>query len=963
MERHIKKHQVFSWSHAYLDYKGLKAWLGREYPFGCWYVAPSGECGDEEDTSVTAANALHDGSRTFHGRSSSEADPLEGVPGLFGADVVSPLRSHAVIGDAARRPLEVALYVTKERHQHVLVGSPLGHSTQTTDDRRHPPPESLWPNVIEVRYPQQLLIIDQQRRDNTVSQTSGATSSPADATYPSGELLCPNRVPRSSGHRRVCIPSRTIFSANPFHIDAVLREHNDSCRTDDVPAPVMLFGCDTPSSHLKGAPLDAHVLEHIHTISKRNLAFTQKLEEECEKVERFYLNQTRAWSKVLIRLVDRAHVLLTEVNGLALAATPQLHVNTNDGAQHKQPLSPHEDCADDDDFRREYRHSVLVKQLEATEIALQRIYFAYTLLARFVVQNTEAVHHLLRKVETRSQQYLDAHTEALENKYSFMVRQGENTHPVGTLLDWIEKEYIVLIGGDKKAAARELHVAEDDAQSQDVLQKAHVWNGIVVGTMFGVTVACIVLVFLEVQLVYDVSTPITTFSGVSSSTSTVLMALTGLVAVFAALFAINIVVWDAFGVHYAFIFELDDRFHWDGLHLLKYSMRYVASWAIGLLAFVYAGRFSSSSKRTEYVPYAVLAVFGVLLVYDIWAFQTATTLFKVVPMVPRRVAHKGRVALRIFVNKMLSCCRRMSNSSAFSMETNAILQRGRHEQPKSFLSQDWSQSWLGRTMWRIITAPYFPVSFSDFYMADQLTSLTGFFGQVQVIITAAIWGTGNQYPILAALPHIWRLVQCMRRFWDQSPVPNKKVPLPSPPAAPQFSGDSDAEFALQPRPPASEPFAEDAPPHVPPVEERVKTIPFWMTIEWWHPNLTNALKYLTGIVQIVVSWRFGIMYKLETSRVDAGGPGATIDWTSGEPATLLAFWILSAALEYIFKLGWDIYMDAGLLRIGIDQKNKWASFLRPQLIYPVWTYWVFIGGGCRVAVHGVHSHHAHCGGL
>lgn len=930
MERHIKKHQVFSWSHAYLDYKSIKAWLGKEYPFGCWYLDPASSAeGPFPGASAPEVDVHHS---RHHVRSLSGVEDIVGGSTLLGAEVVSPLSAHAssLAGNGPRRPLEVACYVAFEGHHNRPASSPSPQSEAATPtgydhplhygDHRRRPPETLWPNVIEVHYPQQLMYV-----------SSSLPPSPPHTSAGEAALLSPNAPsPRSragEGHR-VCIPSRTFYARNPFPVCNAA--NHEGCTVsgdqDTVPSPIVLIGCDTLNSHLQRAPMDENVLMHIRDVSHRNIAFMQRVEQECAKVEKFYLNQTRAWSKVLMRLVDRAHVLLTEVH--LLTSSPRLTGET----PHHQP-----DATDDDNERREHLQEILIKQLEATEVALQRIYFAYTLLARFLVQNTEAVHHLMRKVETRSQQYLDAHTVALENKYSFMVRRGDNSHPVGALLDWVEREYIILIGGDKKCAARELHVAEDDAEAQDVLAGARVWTGITVGILAGITVTCIVMVFLEVQLVYEASVPITTFSGVSTSTAAVLMALTGLAAFFAALFAINIVVWDAFGVHYAFIFELDDRFHWDGLCIFRYSMRYVASWSVGMLTYVYTGRFASTDEAPKYVPYAVLGVFGLLLVYDLWIFQTASTLFKVVPMVPRRVARESRAARRA-ADAFVKCCQKFwkpSKETSFSpsspnggspanvSELNTMLRHGRNERRETFLSQDWSRSWLGRTMWRILTAPYFQVSFSDFYFADQLTSLTGFFGQVQVILTTAIWGTGNKYPILAALPHVWRLLQCLRRFWDQ---PSLRAPV------------APAELATTPN---AAPSASHVS-HEPANETTQSQRPFWLTMAFWHPNLTNALKYLSGIVQIVVSWRFDIAYTQEKNRVKGLGPGAVIDWTSGTVSVLLAFWILTAAIEYIFKLGWDVYMDAGFLRIGVNKKNIWGSFLRPKLIYPVYTYWVFV---------------------
>eukprot|EP00698_Gefionella_okellyi_P013236 TRINITY_DN3614_c0_g1_i2.p1 TRINITY_DN3614_c0_g1~~TRINITY_DN3614_c0_g1_i2.p1 ORF type:complete len:717 (+),score=122.65 TRINITY_DN3614_c0_g1_i2:57-2207(+) len=83
--------------------------------------------------------------------------------------------------------------------------------------------------------------------------------------------------------------------------------------------------------------------------------------------------------------------------------------------------------------------------------------------------------------------------------------------------------------------------------------------------------------------------------------------------------------------------------------------------------------------------------------------------------------------------------------------------------------------WSLRRVGRIATAPFFPVEFADFFLADQLASLVVMLYDLEYVIcfyTADLWwGTDrclpvNIYvrPVLACLPALWRALQCIRRF-------------------------------------------------------------------------------------------------------------------------------------------------------------------------------------------------------
>lgn len=90
-----------------------------------------------------------------------------------------------------------------------------------------------------------------------------------------------------------------------------------------------------------------------------------------------------------------------------------------------------------------------------------------------------------------------------------------------------------------------------------------------------------------------------------------------------------------------------------------------------------------------------------------------------------------------------------------------------------------SRWWLLETLYRIVTSPLHRVEFRDFFVADQLTSLAMFFGDANFVVCYywyGFWSTKGESnchalylgmkPLFAALPFIWRVLQCARRFRD-----------------------------------------------------------------------------------------------------------------------------------------------------------------------------------------------------
>eukprot|EP00762_Andalucia_godoyi_P005624 ANDGO_00580.mRNA.1 SPX and EXS domain-containing protein 5 len=90
-----------------------------------------------------------------------------------------------------------------------------------------------------------------------------------------------------------------------------------------------------------------------------------------------------------------------------------------------------------------------------------------------------------------------------------------------------------------------------------------------------------------------------------------------------------------------------------------------------------------------------------------------------------------------------------------------------------------SRRWMLSTVGRIVCAPFIAVAFRDFFIADQLTSITYFLTDAQYALcvlqgspdadgNGLCSGSQNYIPIyiVSALPSWWRLMQCLRRYRD-----------------------------------------------------------------------------------------------------------------------------------------------------------------------------------------------------
>ncbi|CAF0819680.1 unnamed protein product [Brachionus calyciflorus] len=196
-----------------------------------------------------------------------------------------------------------------------------------------------------------------------------------------------------------------------------------------------------------------------------------------------------------------------------------------------------------------------------------------------------------------------------------------------------------------------------------------------------------------------------------------------------------------------------------------------------------------------------------------------------------------------------------------------------------------SRAWVMNTLWKILAAPFYPVAFAHFWLADQLTSFEFLFIDIQFFICwflfQAQWAPlKNFFPdspcipsnnrdlsitfnlislFLMCLPSLLRFLQCLRRFKDTSHA---------------------------------------------------------------FPHLANALKYATtffDVAALSLKYHFSYMYKS--------------DWES----PFFYIWLIVKFIATCYKLVWDLKMDWGFF----DKNAGENKFLREVIVYSSKNYYYF----------------------
>eukprot|EP01112_Ceratiomyxa_fruticulosa_P014910 TRINITY_DN4326_c0_g2_i1.p1 TRINITY_DN4326_c0_g2~~TRINITY_DN4326_c0_g2_i1.p1 ORF type:complete len:432 (+),score=31.95 TRINITY_DN4326_c0_g2_i1:250-1545(+) len=293
------------------------------------------------------------------------------------------------------------------------------------------------------------------------------------------------------------------------------------------------------------------------------------------------------------------------------------------------------------------------------------------------------------------------------------------------------------------------------------------------------------------------------------------------------LFTLNVYVWEKYHINYTAMFDIDSRQLHKTQVFIRSATTLAISWGVGVVLYML------SSYNQIHILGASLDSFPLILSLVFWALVFC----------PFDLFHKS------------------------------------------------ARGWLFRHLGNFFFGPFVRVDFPSFFLADQLCSMgimlidieyafcyySNYFSSTHDILGVQC-SSLNRYiqPLLIASPYLWRFFQCLRQYYDSTPIPISPSTL----------------------------LPLNHSHHIHNQKSHITT----------HKPITpllNAGKYATSLCVISLS-ALDSLYKVNPT-----------DWTIYK-----SWWVFAMICSTLYSYSWDIKMDWGLLKP--DAKNP---LLRTTLIF------------------------------
>lgn len=500
------------------------------------------------------------------------------------------------------------------------------------------------------------------------------------------------------------------------------------------------------------------------------------------------------------------------------------------------------------------KNTIKPKSLKELKANFSDFYLSLVLLDRYQKINFDGFRKILKKFDknmysTFGDSWRKKHIEKTRSFYT-------NKHITNLLL---QTETIVaeeLEDGDRKKARKKLGVPS--LESKELSQAKNDFTLFRVGIFLGmglVVLSAIALsiyparscIFADSNSSQDERTSLSNGSSVTNilceqSDTIIRLYRPGiLLAFFIFLLGFNIYGWRKAGVNHVLIFEIDYREHLAPTHLWEVSFVIALAWALSLLAFIH-------NPLADYLPrYAHPAI--------LYSFLVILIIFPL--PIPG-----------------LSCYRK-------------------------------ARSWLVGRFWRLLFPGYWSVTFADFWLADQLTSMAGFLVDMEYITCFyAVDGninTGLSCSTLSADESSNDQSVITYRSSNETVTDNKCL-------CGELVGGSSWAGGIQV-------FLM----MWPAVIRFLQCIRRYVDSRKLHPHITNAGKYSTTLIKVLISYLMA--YTLRNASED-----------DSSKSTWFVILFVAHAISSIYSLVWDIKMDWGFL----DQSDDTAcvgGLLRDHLVY------------------------------
>ena len=525
------------------------------------------------------------------------------------------------------------------------------------------------------------------------------------------------------------------------------------------------------------------------------------------------------------------------------------------------------------------------KERSQIRIAFRQTYSTLDMLQQFCDMNCLAIAKILKKYDKRThQQMLTDYKHSIENVI-FKMGHDSRIYRLQKALNAVFSRHVMR--GDHKQGLSYLDSRETVSGRATELSLA-VLIGIV-GTM-----AVVLLNHVFTMGGFDGRPDTSVFPPESQAAKygLTLIFIPFILAFWAILFATNVMVWEHFGINFAFMFELDPIFHWTGTELMRDSLMYVLAWMLCVYQFLLWNTHESLCVTTWDVNAAVppaSEAAGVLssVLASSSAEAVGTSVVSAAAMAMAAISSGAAFAAQS-VNSTTTAAFEYVSSSA-PAPTHEFVDNTSIA-PLYWVFPIWivififkavfnhfyfnnRKPWIAITVWRSISIPLYQVKFSEFIICNNIASISGWFFEMTFywcpLVGASADAFCSEYRAknicaISILPSWWRLLQCFRRYYDQ-------------------------------------PKATRGP----------------------FPNLINAGKYAAGCIALIL---WNVYYTLRFNET----------LTQAELDLFLTWVIGFQIFTQFYYYAWDIVVDAGIWIRHDD--GVWR--LREEKVYGVW--WPYV---------------------
>jgi hypothetical protein len=493
-------------------------------------------------------------------------------------------------------------------------------------------------------------------------------------------------------------------------------------------------------------------------------------------------------------------------------------------------------------------HTLAKRNKYRVEQTFQQAYYTLAMLQQYCDQSYLALVHFVGAMGRLSHQRIDA-ADVL-GELPFAMTAGEQCS-IAELRHLLLAAYASrLCDGDEDHAERRLlsfgDPDHDVAREQGSLTagSSHVAVGIVVGALLALAVSVISLYATNWHKAREVD---------SGRFSSYLFALSGIPIFMATLFALNVVAWERCKVNFAFSFHLHPFGHMTSRSVFIWNGGMAVVWLACMWFFLHA-------VEAEHTLRSVVQARAAHAACNSTASPVSTAFFEEV------VTYDPVIPSHIFPYLVFPIVALMTAARALGMRGNT------RQSP-----------WFLRSLWHVVATPMYPVSFSDFFICEQLVSCGDLLWECQWFWcvfspdTDGVCFTGrNLYiPVLAILPSFWRTAQSLRRYRDNYHLSHA-----------------------------------------------------------YYPHLLNATKYSISMLRIIAT----MLLAWPTASTPADDRGDALVVVSDDWGT--AFIVIYLALKTVdttFKVCYETWVEYGVLRPAA------ANFLlRDTILFPQWTYYASV---------------------